>query len=180
MNAEMWGFVAGLVVSVAAVCIGSWVRRRKEKKRGVDWDDSFDERQKLARGKACGSALFTLTAYLVINAVVSCVRGPWAQPGVDGMMGIFPATGVFAMRCICSDAFISLREKPRTYLSLFGMAAIVQILATAVSIHDGTLFTDGLADWKLFSPVCGVLFLVLFGAMLLKMRHDRNGDGEEA
>ena len=74
MNAEMWGFVAGLVVSVAAVCIGSWVRRRKEKKRGVDWDDSFDERQKLARGKAYGSALFTLAAVHTIASIRRCLR----------------------------------------------------------------------------------------------------------
>ncbi len=180
MNAEMWGFLTGLVVSLAAVCTGSWVKRRKQKKEGVDWDDSFDERQKLARRKAYGSALFTLAVYLVINAVVSQAAGPWAQPGVDGVMGIFPATGVFAVQCICDDAFITLREKPRTYLFLFGMTAVVQILAAATSFHEGTLMTDGLADWKLLSPVCGVLFLVLFGAMLLKMRRDRNGNGEEA
>jgi len=177
VDARMWGFLTGIFLTAVVVAVSSYVRRRKRAKSGEIWDDSFDERQQAARGKAFEAAFFTLLFYLLVNAAVIKIAGIWAQPGVDGVMGIFISIGVFGIICIRSDAFMTLREKPKTYLLLFGLVVLIQTMASVDSLH--TFTTDGLLNWNLLSPVCGVLFLILMASLLLKMRRDRLTDGDD-
>ena len=137
------------------VIFAFWVDAMKRK----DGDPDFDERQVVAQGKACKAALLVLAIYLVEDAVLINMWRPWAEPGVDVMLGTWLAFAVFLCVAIHYDAYRGLREKPLTaYCSLVFL--IVLPLLNSRGDMKKDFLTDGLLNENCVSVVRTVLLLI--------------------
>lgn len=164
------GLCAGIAVSVLVLTL-------LRKRRGGA-SNEYDERQVLVRGKAFGTAFFTLMCYLALNAAVCTICGPWAVPGIDGLLGIFLGVGVFLLRAIEGDAYFSLRENPRFFriLCLVVIACQLPNILMSLRQEDERFFTDGLLNSNCLSIACTIVFAAAFIAIGI---HEKRRSGEE-
>lgn len=151
------------------VIFAFWVDAMKRK----EGDQDFDERQSVARGKACEAALLVLAIYLVEDAVLINMWRPWAEPGVDVMLGTWLAFAVFLCVAIHYDAYRALREKPLGAYSTLGFLIFIQLLNSRDDMRDG-LLTDGLLTDGLLNENCErlVYTVSLLVALVVLTVHD--------
>lgn len=165
------GFFAGIASVAVILSIISVLYKRKYGKRRYE----YDERQEALRGKAYRSAYFTLMVYLAINGIIA--KGfeiKWADTMTESMLGIFISVGVFVIQCIKNDAYISLSERPATYLTMFSVIGFLNILiCTFYYIRHGSFMTDGMLNEIVLNLFSGIMFLILASAMAIKMFRER-------
>lgn len=169
--AYVLGFVAGIAAVAVILTIISTLYKKKYGKKRYE----YDERQELLRGKAYRSAYFVLMAYLAVNGII--VKGfeiKWADTMTESMLGIFISVTVFVIQCIKNDAYISLSEKPGTYLTLFSVIGLLNMLmCTLFYIRHGSFMTDGELNEIVLNLFSGIMFLILASAMAVKMFRER-------
>lgn len=169
-NAYMAGLLFGVLVAVVVFIIIALAKGKKT--AGAD----YDERQELVRGKAYKIALFTLMLYLAADTGLSIFWRPWAQPGVDTVLGIFFSVGVFMAICIRNDAFVGLREKVKQSILIACIVLAAQLVNIFTS-HD-PLVAGGMLTTRVISVACATLFAVELVLLLVHMNREK--DGEDA
>lgn len=153
MNWYAFGVAAGVLLAAAIILIRALF--------GKSTDTDFDERQVTARSKAYKTALFTLEFYLAADAGLTLLWRPWAEPGVDVLLGILFAMMVFVCVAIHYDAYRTLREKPWTNYLLFVILIIPQLLNFSHYREEGFV-TDGRLNGNSLNPavIAGLLIFV--------------------
>lgn len=165
------GFLAG-IASVAVIT--SLITILYKKKYGKNKNE-YDERQKALRGKAYKTAYFVLMVYLIVNSLITkAFELKWAETITESLLGIFISVLVFAIICIKNDAYVSLSEKPATYLSLFSAVGFVNIgICILYYIRHKSFVTDGMLNEYAINLFSGMMFLILSSAIAVKMFHER-------
>lgn len=163
------GLLTGMLAGVIVVAI---LFRKKV------LDMHFDERQELARGKAFQYGFCTLTVCLYAYGVTELIAGHWCDvlAGVTICMAL--SMGVFAVTCICRDAYLSLREKPKQVITMFALLSVINLGFGAMYILDGALVENGVLTFRAVNPIAGLLTLFILIVYVVRTRLHGNGEGE--
>ena len=175
--AKIAGIVTGIAVAVLlAVLVGVLFRKRG----GMGFGRArYDERQKLARGKAFQAGFITVLIYEVLYALGDLLGLRWTVHFTGVMIGLFLGVAVFGVVAVCQDAYLSLNEKPQGWLALWGSIILANGACVADQIAHRELIRDGMltADW--LNALCGGLFVVILVAQLLHSARVRREEMEE-
>lgn len=170
MNWYAFGIAAGVLLAAAIILIRALF--------GKSTDTDFDERQVTARSKAYKTALFTLEFYLAADAGLTLLWRPWAEPGVDVLLGILLDMMVFACAAIHYDAYRTLTQKPRATYFLFAVLIITQLLSFSRYREEGFV-TDGRLNGNSLNPAIIVMFLVIVTVLTVHdIRRRKEEDAE--
>ena len=124
-------------------------------------DMHFDERQERARGKAFQYGFFTLLIAAYAYGVSDMLLGRWCDVLTGVTLCIALAICVFAITCILKDAYLSLREKPRTIMTFFALLSAVN-LGIGVMYHISPGLTEnGVLTFRAVNPIIGAAVLVI-------------------
>ncbi len=124
-------------------------------------DTHFDERQEQARGKAFQYGFFTLLIAAFAYGISDLLLGRWCDTLAGVSLCIALAICVFAITCILKDAYLSLREKPRTIITFFALLSAVNLgLGVMYHISPG-LTENGLLTYRAVNPIMGTATLVI-------------------
>ena len=167
MNA--W-FAGGVLAGILAVAIyGIWKKRKENGPR-------YDERQAQARANAAKLALEVLAALMLVNGFVREVwQFAWAGPFMETVVLLLVAGTVYVLRCVWTDAYFALREKPKTWERIFVTMLLVNAALGVMVILDGDLVEDGLLTF----PAANLLIAVMFASLLITMALKRRKDARE-
>ena len=146
------GISAGILASLLVVAL-------LFKKKVLDMH--FDERQERARGKAFQYGFLTLIAAVYAYGVSDIVLGRWCEvlTGVNICLAV--SLCIFAVTCILKDAYLSLREKPRTVMTMFLLISAVNLGFGVLYALSGGLVEDGVLTFRAVNPIIGVVTLVI-------------------
>ena len=134
MNA--W-FAGGVLAGILAVAIYGVLKKRRESA------PRYDERQAQARANAAKLALEALAALMLVNGFVrEAWQFAWAGPFLEAVVLLLIAGTVYVLRCVWTDAYFALREKPKTWGRIFVAMLVVNVAlgvgsAGLVSWHHG-------------------------------------------
>ncbi len=163
------GMLTGMLAGIVLVAI-------LFKKKVLDMH--FDERQELARGKAFQYGFLTLVVCLYAYGATELAVGHWCDVLAGVTICIALSMGVFAVTCICRDAYLSFREKPKQIITAFAILSAVNLGFGAMSLLDGTLTEDGVLTFRAVNPIAGVLTLFILIVYIVRNRLCRNGKDE--
>ncbi|TDW11820.1 hypothetical protein EDD63_1527 [Breznakia blatticola] len=141
----------------------------------------LDELQLLKRGNVFKHGLFSLVGLLLINALLySCgiewASGKWAE-----------LTIILLVVVLCSIEFIyydiyPLTERKQKYLiyfsGLFGFVALIACIYDLV-IEEVRIVASGKITDGALGIIYGILFMVVFLAYILKIKHNAKHENEE-
>ena len=146
------GLMAGLLAGIAFIMF-------LFKKKVLDMH--FDERQERARGKAFQYGFFTLLIAAYAYGVSDVLLGRWCDVLTGVTLCIALALCVFAVTCILKDAYLSLREKPRTVMTMFALISAMNLGFGVMYALSGGLVEDGVLTFRAVNPVIGFVTLVI-------------------
>ena len=146
------GLMAGLLAGIAFIMF-------LFKKKVLDMH--FDERQERARGKAFQYGFFTLLIAAYAYGISDVLLGRWCDVLTGVTLCIALALCVFAVTCILKDAYLSLREKPRTVMTMFALISAMNLGFGVMYALSGGLVEDGVLTFRAVNPVIGFVTLVI-------------------
>lgn len=147
-----FGLMAGLLAGAAFIMF-------LFKKKILDMH--FDERQERARGKAFQYGFFTLLIAAYAYGVSDVLLGRWCDVLTGVTLCIALALCVFAVTCILKDAYLSLREKPRTVMTMFALLSTINLGFGGMYALSGDLVEDGVLTFRAVNPIIGAAILVI-------------------
>ncbi len=121
----------------------------------------FDERQELARGKAFQYGFFTLLVSACAYGVSDLVLGRWCDALTGVTLCAAVSLCVFAVTCILKDAYLSLRERPRTIMTMFALLSAINLGFGVMSHLSPGLVENGVLTFRAVNPIAGLLTLVI-------------------
>ena len=124
-------------------------------------DLTFDERQERARGQAYKYGFWTLMTCLLLYGFSDMVLGRWCDVLTGVMLCVAAALIVFGSVCIVKDAYLSLKEKPRTIMTLLTVIALLNLSIGAMNLKHGRVVKDGVLTYGAVNGICGVLMLTI-------------------
>ena len=151
---------AGVVVGLAAGLLAGLAFIMSLFKKKV-LDMHFDERQERARGKAFQYGFFTLLIAAYAYGVSDVLLGRWCDVLTGVTLCIALALCVFAVTCILKDAYLSLREKPRTVMTMFALLSTINLGFGGMYALSGDLVEDGVLTFRAVNPIIGAAVLVI-------------------
>ena len=169
-------YVVGVGVGIAMVILmmALWRNRRKR------CPEEYDERQLVLRGKCYRAAFFTLILLLALNGIVTAFFGQsWAEPGVDGLLLLFVAIGMFSVSAIWQDAYVPVTDSAGRYCILMGVVMLAQMPSVISHFVTGDYIVGG----QVTSGALPLAYMLLFAAVLvsifLRVRLQKKDDGED-
>lgn len=165
--AMLAGILVGLAVAIAIIAI-------LLKKRALDL--TFDERQERARGVAFKRGFFTLMVCVAAYGMLDMTIGPWCDAMAGCTLCICIALTVFAITCIRRDAYLSLNEKPKQFITLITFLAAFNLGIATMYIMHGELLEDGVLTFRVCNLLAGVMALVILAVYLAKYLSDRGSE----
>ncbi len=167
------GYILGLLVGIL---VGVGIVALLFKLKVMDM--TFDERQERARGQAYKYGFWTLTACLFLYGLSDLFLGRWCDVLTGAILCFCTAVGVFATICIVKDAYLSLKEKPRTVMTLFAAISLVNLAIGAVNLADGSFIENGVLTFRSMNLVCGLMTLVILVVYVVNYLLAKREDGE--
>lgn len=150
------GVALGITVGILA---GLFVVALLFKKKVLDMH--FDERQERARGKAFQYGFFTLLIAVYAYGVSDVMFGKWCDVLTGVTLCVAAGLCVFAVTCILKDAYLSLREKPRTVMTMFALLSLLNLGIGGRHAWSGELVEDGVLTFRAVNPIIGFATLVI-------------------
>jgi hypothetical protein len=87
--------------------------------------------------------------------------GRWCEVLTGVTFCVAASLCVFAITCILKDAYLSLREKPRTVMTMFALLALINLgLGGMYAVSPG-LVEDGVLTFRAVNPIIGFATLVI-------------------
>ena len=156
MNYYHMGVAVGLTAGIIAGLVFVALLFRKK-----ILDMHFDERQERARGKAFQYGFFTLMISVYVYGVSDLIFGPWCEVLAGATLCVAAGLCVFAITCILKDAYLSLREKPRTIMTMFALLSLINLGFGVMYGVSGGLVENGLLTFRAVNPIVGTATLVI-------------------
>lgn len=167
------GVLIGLVLSIVAFVIIAIILKMK------NCEQKYDERQELARGRAYKHGFITLLLYCVVVGLADMYLER-AYISTAALIGVFLSVTVFVIECIFTDAYFAVGQKPRSWLVLSGFVATLNLCIFTVNFAEGEpLIVNGVLTYYIINLVCGLMFLAIFVAIVMKLMRDRAGERSE-
>ena len=136
---DIWSgaFIRTAAITAALIAIVVWavIRRLREKKDGVE---RFDERQRIAQGRAFRDAFIVTAALSVAESVASAngLTGRLETPALI-MLPVYAGLAALAVRLIAADALFS-GDVPAWALAVGGAALISSAISTVSDLRSMT------------------------------------------
>lgn len=124
-------------------------------------DMHFDERQERARGKAFQYGFFTFIITTYAYGLSDVILGTWCDVLAGVTLCLAVSLCVFAVTCILKDAYLSLREKPRTVMTMFALLSLINLGFGGMYAYSGDLIEDGVLTFRAVNPIIGFATLVI-------------------
>lgn len=135
----------------------------------------YDERQKIARGKAYAIAFWTLVGYNGLYGIYSAFTKKVVVEPVCGLtIGICIAAVVQISYCIWQDAYFSLNEDKKKLFLTFSVLGCANIVIGIITLIDGKWFEDGVLTIRCLNMVVGFLFIVIGIVYFVKKACSKN------
>ena len=141
-------------------------------------DLTFDERQKRARGQAYKYGFWTLMTCLLLYGFSDMVLGRWCDVITGVMLCAAAALIVFGSVCIVKDAYLSLKEKPRTIMTLLTVVTLLNLAIGAMHWKSGRVVRDGVLTFGAANLICGLMVLVIMVVYAVNYLLVKREDGE--
>ena len=150
------GYIFGLLVGIL---VGVGIVALLFKLKVMDL--TFDERQERARGQAYKYGFWTLLTCLLLYGFSDQIFGRWCEVLVGAILCIAAALMVFASVCIVKDAYLSLKEKPRTVMTLLAVVSALNLAIGVMNWKGGRVVQDGVLTYAAVNGICGVITLTI-------------------
>ncbi len=173
MKQNFW-WLAGALSGIAIVLIVFLIKRVT---RGKDKD--FDERQTAARGKAFQYAFFTTALGELFYVCLEAGGIVFADTSIGPLLPVILGLAVFAVTAVANDAYLSLRESPRSAFLFPLIILAINLLAGIPKLLNGEVFVDGILTFGGLNLVMAALFAVLLAAVVIHWFRGRRGEGAE-
>lgn len=119
-----------LVLTVIAIIVGACIIKGNMKME-------YDERQKLARGKAFRAAYFVLLAYFVLDQIVKIFLGhDWCDSTSGLGLGVSLSITVFGIVSVLNDAYVGINQNVVKNTAILGVVGMLNVILGAKSLID--------------------------------------------
>lgn len=157
------GMLAGVILIVILL---KWTKKGRSGEVRCRWD----ERQLLIRGNGFKYAFFTIIILLYLYSMLgSEIHGFPMDYQATGILIIFLGAIVDIVYCIWNGAYFALNENRKRVLVLFAVLGGINLLLGIRSLTNGDAFTEGVLNVRSANLFCGILFIVIFASLLLRM-----------
>ena len=154
------GYNLGMLVGVlAGTLVGVGIIALLFKLKVMDL--TFDERQERARGQAYKYGFWTLVICLLLYGFSDMALGRWCDVIAGVMLCVAAAMVMFASVCIVKDAYLSLKEKPRTVMTMLTVVSILNLVIGVMNWKNGRVMEDGILTFAAVNGICGAMVLVI-------------------
>ena len=89
------------------------------------------------------------------------VLGRWCDVIAGVMLCAGVALVMFASVCIVKDAYLSLKEKPRTVMTLLAVVSALNLAIGVMNWKGGRVVQDGVLTYAAVNGICGVITLTI-------------------
>ncbi len=147
-------------------------------KKGNAGKLQYDERQTLVRGNGAKYGFFTL---LLCNGLVYAAEmanlPQFADTSAVMIFNCLTGLCVYIVYCIWNDGYFALNADKGRLMAGLAVLGIFNLLLSAFGFTSGKLIQNGRLTFRSANLFCGISFLVIFSAMLLKKyRQDKEDE----
>lgn len=175
-SAYIWGFVfgivsAGLLIALIAIVVRKLTGGKKCR---------YDERQKLAQGRAYKAAYMVLLVYLMGAGIFSMATGiRWCDEFTFGMIGVLLSISVYACLCIWNDAYVNVNQSPKGMILMLGGIGVMNLGISIMNLSHGSWIEDGILTFRCVNPLCAAVLLLIALVFGIKCLIDRKKRQDE-
>lgn len=178
------GVLAGVMMGVAMMIVIMKIIHKMGGRVQLKWDkkgDSYDERQKLARGIAYKWAFFTMLSYVIIVSLLSEFKITGIFMSFGGMwIGVCCSLAVFVIICILRDAYMSLYENARGVSLLFCFVCLMNLICGIRNIVNRDPFLEnGVISTDSINMIAAILFAVILVVFAIRVLYNSRHIEEE-
>ena len=165
MSAYMLGVIIGISVGVILAIFFLWWTKKDGRMR-CKWD----ERQLLIRGNGYKYSFFTVIILLYLYTMIgSEIKGFPMDSQAACILIILVGAVINIVYCIWNGAYFSLNENRKRVLMVFALLGAVNLLIGIRHLVRGDAFTDGVLNGLNANLFCGILFVIIFVTLFLRM-----------
>lgn len=163
----------GYLVLILVIAVFVWACVRKNR-------DSYDERQKLARGTAARAGFFAIMAYELCYAVTLGLEFYWCDAVTGVIIGPWLGISVFLVAAIWKDAYVGLYERAGVLRGALIFVLLVDGANLAMSVRDSALIRDGMLTGAVNSLMTVATDLAMLIALSVRIARNRREEKEAA
>lgn len=164
------GFFVGLSIPILVVLLIIFIFKKSGKFKGKH---EFDERQKLAQGKAYKNGFYTFVICEVIIMLIENTGYIALDITLTMFISMCISIKVFAMTSIIKDAYIGINHTPKSTLTLFLVLAAVNLFFGIRNLVGGEFLQTGeIVYIAWLNLICGITLLMISVALLVKIVQD--------
>lgn len=155
---------------IFAICFGLGIALFSSKKMNKDnkVKTKYDERQVKIRGDAFKYGFF---ATLISNGLIMAL----AASNLEKFLGmnayfipIFIGIVVQMTYSVFKDAYFGMNNKRKNYLVFMAIVGLINFAIAILATVNGELIEDGILQSPFLNYLCGGLFVILAGDLLIK------------
>lgn len=163
-----FGVIVGIVFSVILIVLCN-----RNKKVMTE----YDERQKLARGKAFMFGFYTMVISAGILALLDMVDIDLCMTASCRLFTvIFLGMVVDGCYCIAEDAYWGLNNNKKAYTAVFAFLGLLNLFVAYMNYLNGNLIRNGELRAGFMNVLCAALFVVFAIATAIKTMVDKGDD----
>lgn len=163
----------GYLVLILVIAVFAWACLRENR-------DSYDERQRLARGTAARAGFFAVMAYELCYAVTLGLEFYWCDAVTGVIVGPWLGISVFLVAAIWKDAYVRLYERAGVLWGALIFVLLVDGANLAMSVRDSALIRDGMLTGAVDSLMVAATDLAMLIALAAHTIRGRREEKEEA
>lgn len=163
----------GYLVLILVIAVFVWACVRKNR-------DSYDERQKLARGTAVRAGFFAIMAYEMCYAVTLGLEFYWCDAVTGVIIGPWLGISVFLVAAIWKDAYVRLYERAGVLRGALIFVLLVNGADLAMTVRDAALIRDGMLTGAVNSLMTVATDLAMLIALSVRIARNRREEKEAA
>lgn len=162
------GITVGIIISVLLTILCN---------KGRKYKTEYDERQQQVRGKGFKYGFFVMLGMLIVFIVV---KGAGITIPIHDAVLLFliAAVGIseYVTYAIMHDAYFGLNNKIDSYLLLFAVIAVINIIGAVLAGLNGTLVEDGVLGLNGINMLCAAMFIWIFLVLVIKKISEEKED----
>lgn len=163
----------GYLVLILVIAVFAWACLRENR-------DSYDERQKLARGTAVRAGFFAVMAYELCYAVTLGLEFYWCDAVTGVIIGPWLGISVFLVAAIWKDAYVRLYERAGVLRGALIFVLLVNGADLAMTVRDAALIRDGMLTGAVNSLMTVATDLAMLIALSVRIARNRREEKEAA
>lgn len=157
---------------IAAIVIVIMLLQKKSGK-------TFDERQRISRGRAYKAGFYTLMVYMFIYGITDYVGMLWCDTLTGLGIGVIAGTAAFSLTAIQNDSFLGVKENIRSWLACNIVIALINLGIGIFNAIGNRVIRDGVLSFYSINFFVAGLFLLIFPALLIRAKYNESNSEDE-